>query len=119
MQPLPLTDGVGKTTRPRFFCVCGQAIVEARWSPDKDTVALGSEDTDLYLYSTGGNYDLIATAGKHKHPVRGWYRWSKRRVVHATTAWDIAWNRLSRARCRWLRVGVRVAERPSPVARIS
>lgn len=48
-----------------------QAIIEARWSPDKDTVALGSEDTDLYLYSTGGNYDLIATAGKHKHPVKG------------------------------------------------
>lgn len=98
MQPLSLTHGVGKTTRPPvFFFVCGQAIVEARWSPDKDTVALGSEDTDLYLYSTGGNYDLIATAGKHKHPVRGW---SKRRVVHATTAWDIAWNRLARARCR-------------------
>eukprot|EP00752_Nemacystus_decipiens_P008508 g7598.t1 len=46
-----------------------KAIIEARWSPDQDTVALGSEDTDLYLYSTGGNYDLIATAGKHKHPV--------------------------------------------------
>lgn len=46
-----------------------QAILEARWSPDRDTVALGGEDSDLYLYSTGGNYDLIATASKHKHPV--------------------------------------------------
>ncbi|CAM9158468.1 unnamed protein product, partial [Scytosiphon promiscuus] len=46
-----------------------KAILEARWSPDRDTVVLGGEDTDLYLYSTGDNYDLIATAGKHKHPV--------------------------------------------------
>lgn len=56
-----------------------QAIVEARWSPDRDTVVLGGEDSRLYLYSTGDNFDLIATAEKHKHPVRA--------LVFAVGAW--------------------------------
>lgn len=47
-----------------------QAIIEVRWSPDSDTVALGGEDFNIYLYSTGDNFDLVATAEKHKHPVR-------------------------------------------------
>ncbi|CBJ26175.1 conserved unknown protein [Ectocarpus siliculosus] len=46
-----------------------QGIIEVRWSPDRDTVVLGGEDSNLYLYATGENYDLIATAAKHKHPV--------------------------------------------------
>lgn len=47
-----------------------QAILEARWSPDRDTVALGCEDSSVYLYSTGENFELVATAVKHKDPVR-------------------------------------------------
>lgn len=46
-----------------------QGIIEVRWSPDRDTVVLGGEDSNLYLYAAGENYDLIATAAKHKHPV--------------------------------------------------
>lgn len=47
-----------------------QAISEVRWSPDRDTVVVGCEDSKVYFYSTGDSYNLVATATKHKHTVR-------------------------------------------------
>lgn len=65
-------------------------------------MALGCEDSNLYLYSTGDNYELVATAVKHKDPVRSDNNQNKRiwkyccTVVRPPAVWNSFLGRVER-----------------------